>query len=380
MESSDSAVVRGLPIRRGQHFLKNRSREGMTQGTSPHEGSLSGQWTDASAMLAGAATGLWPARRVDREIDWSWLARCAAALHLFALVLIVSMAWQDGAAPDAAAGVPALHLLVLIATGAAAALLALRPGERAIMAASDDREAAAAPSPQLLAQMSHELRTPLNAVIGFSEVMLRELHGPLGHARYQEYAACISQSGGRLLKASEDTLAVAATMSALMTDRRALRRERIRARMLIGDAWGAATADRGREVKLALTDCGDCEIACDRRLTGQALEQLLRDAIAGAPPEAAVEARVEGRGDAQMIEIRVLPSVLTHDWAVASALAPPEGPRGSSDPLVAGGGLREVLARSLLEMQGARLSVSTGQSGLWVASIAFPAMPCTQHV
>jgi signal transduction histidine kinase len=352
----------------------------MTQGTSPHEGSLSGQWTDASAMLAGAAAALWAARGLDRRINWSWLARGAAALHLFALVLIVSMVWRDGAAPDPAAGVPVLHLLVLIATGAAAALLALRPGEWAVLGASDDREAAAAPSPQLLAQMSHELRTPLNAVIGFSEVMLRELHGPLGHARYQEYAACISQSGGRLLKASEDTLAVTATMSALMTDRRALRRQRVGARTLLGDAWAAASADRGREVGLALTDCGGCEIACDRRLTGQALEQLLREAIAGAPPDAAIEARLEGRGDAQIIEIRVLPSIGPRDWTVTAALALPDGPRGGSDPLVAGGGLRLVLARSLLEMQGARLNVSAGQSGLWAASIVFPAMPCRQHV
>ena len=51
-----------------------------------------------------------------------------------------------------------------------------------------------------MAQMSHELRTPLNAVIGFSDVMLRELHGPLGNARYQEYAHHISESGGRLLE------------------------------------------------------------------------------------------------------------------------------------------------------------------------------------
>ena len=69
-----------------------------------------------------------------------------------------------------------------------------------------------------MAQMSHELRTPLNAVIGFSEVMLRELYGPLGHARYQEYAHHISESGGRLLKSSEDALAVTEAMSALIAD------------------------------------------------------------------------------------------------------------------------------------------------------------------
>ena len=43
--------------------------------------------------------------------------------------------------------------------------------------------------------MSHELRTPLNAIIGFSETMTAELFGPLGSARYLEYAQDIHRSG-----------------------------------------------------------------------------------------------------------------------------------------------------------------------------------------
>ena len=51
---------------------------------------------------------------------------------------------------------------------------------------------------EFLANMSHELRTPLNAIIGFSEVMTRELFGPVG-PRYQEYSRLIHESGGHLL-------------------------------------------------------------------------------------------------------------------------------------------------------------------------------------
>jgi cell cycle sensor histidine kinase DivJ len=47
--------------------------------------------------------------------------------------------------------------------------------------------------------MSHELRTPLNAIIGFSEVMTHEMFGPIGAARYLEYARLIHESGGHLL-------------------------------------------------------------------------------------------------------------------------------------------------------------------------------------
>ena len=52
---------------------------------------------------------------------------------------------------------------------------------------------------QFLANMSHELRTPLNAVLGFSEVMQKELFGPLGDARYREFATDIHNSGRHLL-------------------------------------------------------------------------------------------------------------------------------------------------------------------------------------
>jgi cell cycle sensor histidine kinase DivJ len=46
--------------------------------------------------------------------------------------------------------------------------------------------------------LSHELRTPLNAIIGFSEMMNREMFGPIG-PRYQEYSRLIHESGTHLL-------------------------------------------------------------------------------------------------------------------------------------------------------------------------------------
>lgn len=56
-----------------------------------------------------------------------------------------------------------------------------------------------------LANVSHELRTPLNAVIGFSECMISELHGPM-NPRYKEYASDIRMSGQHLLGIVNDVL------------------------------------------------------------------------------------------------------------------------------------------------------------------------------
>ena len=52
---------------------------------------------------------------------------------------------------------------------------------------------------EFLAVMSHELRTPLNAIIGFSEVIQKEMFGPLGSDRYKSYIDDISSSGHHLL-------------------------------------------------------------------------------------------------------------------------------------------------------------------------------------
>jgi len=62
---------------------------------------------------------------------------------------------------------------------------------------------------EFLANMSHELRTPLNAINGFAETLIRQKLGPLGDARYAEYARDIYSSGMRLLEVINDLLDMA---------------------------------------------------------------------------------------------------------------------------------------------------------------------------
>ncbi|MEO0961127.1 MAG: histidine kinase dimerization/phospho-acceptor domain-containing protein, partial [Pseudomonadota bacterium] len=59
---------------------------------------------------------------------------------------------------------------------------------------------------EFLANMSHELRTPLNAIIGFSEIMRKQMFGPLGADKYEDYATDIHASGQHLLEVINDIL------------------------------------------------------------------------------------------------------------------------------------------------------------------------------
>jgi signal transduction histidine kinase len=84
------------------------------------------------------------------------------------------------------------------------ATLESRVEERTIELANANRAKS-----MFLANMSHELRTPLNAVIGFGEMIHREIMGPLGVPAYKEYAQHIHESGMHLLSLVEEMLDLA---------------------------------------------------------------------------------------------------------------------------------------------------------------------------
>src|SRR5262245_20860010 len=320
--------------------------KGMARGTSPQpRGLASVARTAVAGMVVRTA---WRDRLGARRSPRLDLARFAASLYLAGVATVFLTAWQaEGALSDAASGLGGLHLIVLLGIGSIVALSILAPAGRLRLEAraAPAREAAGDNLGELMAHMSHALRTPLNAVIGFSEVMASELHGPLGHTRYQEYAHHICESGGRLLKSSEDALSVTEAMTALMTDRTRGHRERVLLGALLREAWEALEG----APPLRLRGCEGLAITCERRAARQAFEHLFRHAMT--------------LGTIEAFEVSAAPH-LAGNLQLRAPAAP------SNEKAASGASLNLILARLLLETQGATLTCQ-GNDGGWLAGLGF---------
>ncbi len=134
---------------------------------------------------------------------------------------------------------------------------------------------------EFLANVSHELRTPLNAIIGFSEVVERELFGPLGNERYVSYVRDIRNSGEHLLSLINDIL----DLSKIEAGRFQLRMEEVDCNEI---AHSVARLIRPRTVEHGLTmilDLPEAPIVlnADKRAVKQVLINLLSNAVKFTP-------------------------------------------------------------------------------------------------
>jgi signal transduction histidine kinase len=149
---------------------------------------------------------------------------------------------------------------------------------------------------EFLASMSHELRTPLNAILGFSEVIKEELFGPVGLAKYVDYAQDVHNSGQHLLDLINDIL----DLSKIDAGKVELREENIVVAGLIADS-ASLVRERAQKsgVGLEILPGGELPLlVADKRLLKQILLNLLSNAIkfTSAGGRVTVKAALDAKG------------------------------------------------------------------------------------
>jgi len=142
---------------------------------------------------------------------------------------------------------------------------------------------------EFLANMSHELRTPLNAVNGFSEIMLREMFGPLGDNRYVDYVKDIHTSGQHLLSLINDIL----DMSKIEAGKMQLQKEPVSLADIVEQSTRLVKARADEKAVRLIVELDDSipDMTADPRAFKQVILNLLSNAVKFTPEEGRVTIR-----------------------------------------------------------------------------------------
>jgi two-component system, cell cycle sensor histidine kinase PleC len=209
---------------------------------------------------------------------------------------------------------------------------------------------------EFLANMSHELRTPLNAIIGFSDILRKQLLGPVGNAKYAEYVADINDSGQHLLAIINDILDLAKAEAGKLE----LQIEECDLTMCLDDCvrMCRGRADNGG-VHLALSDrLQPIHAMVDRRLIFQAVLNLVSNAIKFTPAGGRVELRLSAGSEGIKIEVGDTGIGIAPD-DMARVLIPFEQVESSFARRQGGTGLGLPYAKKLIELHGGALHLAS---------------------
>lgn len=242
--------------------------------------------------------------------------------------------------------------------------------EEQLRFAKEQAETASQMKSRFLANMSHELRTPLNAIIGFSQLMEQQVLGPLGDKQYADYARYIVEGGHHLLEIINDVL----DMAKIEAGKVELKETTVDVRK-IAISTAQLIAERISQGKLTLRMSMKDGLPCvrgDRRLIRQMILNLLSNAIKFTPAGGIITIRGQVvDGCLQMAVTDTGIGMAPHD--IRRALEP----FGQVDSHLVrnheGTGLGLPLVKSLIELHGGRLELTSHVGAGTTVSITFPA-------
>ncbi len=233
----------------------------------------------------------------------------------------------------------------------------------------DQAEGASRAKTQFLANMSHELRTPLNAVIGFSEILNRELFGALGEQRYRDYARLIHESGEHLLNVVNDIL----DMSRIEAGKFKIVKEPFDIASLVNSCGEVIrhTAEK-KDIALSIEVPPHLpELLADKRACKQMLLNVISNAIKFTDPGGRV--RVAARLEKDMVQFEVTDNGIGIDEQDLPKLGNPFVQADNSyDRSYDGAGLGLSVVKGLARLHGGRLEIASTLGQGTTATILLP--------
>jgi signal transduction histidine kinase len=226
---------------------------------------------------------------------------------------------------------------------------------QALSTARDEALAANRTKSEFLANMSHELRTPLNAIIGFSEMMMSELRGPIGNPNYAGYVKDIHMSGRHLLAIINDIL----DLSKVEAGKLLLTESVVPISRALADCQ-RLISERAEDagVALHLAPAEPILLKVDAVKFKQVLLNILSNAVKFTPAGGGVHVGAWTDIAGATIEIRDTGiGMQPHD--ISLALAPFGQVQSSMAREYEGTGLGLPLAKSLMELHGGTLEIES---------------------
>ena len=247
---------------------------------------------------------------------------------------------------------------------------ALRDAIGSLEQARNDAVKANEAKSQFLSNMSHELRTPLNAILGFSEVLHKQMMGPIGAARYVDYARHIYDSGSHLLVQVEEML----DLSQAADGRLLISRRRVKpSGLLSASIEGLVPIAAKAEVKLDIASDPRSwpAIDADDAKLQQSLSNILHNAVKFTPPGGTVTITGERTGAMLKIVITDTGIGIPSD-ELDLVVRPFHRQRPAYDSRYQGVGLGLPFAKTIIELHGGRLSINSVQGSGTTVTIELP--------
>jgi len=263
-----------------------------------------------------------------------------------------------------------LTYLVMLGLGIVEAQRQRRRSEQEREMALVLAEAANRSKTSFLANMSHELRTPLNAILGFSEMMKREILGPVQPPKYRDYVDDIHHMGTHLLSLVNDIL----EMSKVEAGESQLSESEFAVRELLQDSVRTVVAAyRQRSTEVVIDGQSTLpRLWGDPRMFTQMVMNLVSNAVKYTPDSGRI--RVVGAlADNGAFRLSISDTGIgMSDKEIVEAFEPFRRIDHALTSNFEGIGLGLPLTKAMIEMHGGKLEIASISNHGTTATLVFP--------